>query len=120
MVNNGRPLKFNDPKELEKKIESYFDWCDSRTRVKHLVTKDGVQEVVESFPRPYTVEGLAVYLNTNRQTLLNYNEKDGFFDIIEHARQRILSNKIKRGLNMIAIIPDRFCKLIRCCAICCF
>ena len=99
MVNFGRPLKFNDPKELEKKIEAYFDWCDSRTRVKHLVTKDGVQEVVESFPRPYTVEGLAVYLDTCRDTLLNYSNKENFFDIIKRAKQRILANKIEGGLD---------------------
>jgi hypothetical protein len=99
MKERGRPLKFNSPEELQKKIKSYFVWCDSRTRIKHLVTKDGVQEVVESFPRPYTVEGLAVYLDTNRQTLLNYTDKDAFFDIIEHARQRILSNKIEGGLD---------------------
>lgn len=99
MKETGRPMKFKSPEELEKKIESYFDWCDSRTRVKHLVTKDGVHEVVESFPRPYTVEGLAVYLKTNRQTLLNYNDKDGFFDIIEQARVRILANKVEGGLD---------------------
>lgn len=95
----GRPVKFKSPEELEKRIEAYFDYCDSRTRIKHLATKDGIHEVVESFPRPYTVEGLAVFLDTNRQTLLNYNDKEAFFYIIERARQRILANKVEGGLD---------------------
>ena len=35
----GRPMKFQSPEELEKRIEAYFHYCDSRTRVKHLATK---------------------------------------------------------------------------------
>lgn len=82
MANIGRPLKLKTPEDLEKRIEAYFNYCDSRTRIKHLATKDGIHEVVEHWPRPYTVEGLAVFLDTNRQTLLNYNEKEAFLTLL--------------------------------------
>jgi hypothetical protein len=31
--------------------------------------------------------------------LLNYNQKELFFDIVERARQRILANKVEGGLD---------------------
>lgn len=95
----ARPLKFKDPKELEKKINDYFKECDSRTKVKHIVTKDGVIEVDEPFPKPYTIEGLAVFLDTNRETLINYSNREPFFDIIMRAKEKIQANKIEGGLD---------------------
>ena len=98
MANIGRPLKLKTPEDLEKRIEAYFNYCDSRTRIKHLATKDGIHEVVEQWPRPYTIEGLAVFLDTNRQTLLNYNEKEfvnvGFGDEITIKDLALLIQKI--------------------------
>jgi hypothetical protein len=39
--------------------------------------------------KPYTTTGLAVWLDTSRQTLLNYEIKPEFFDTILKAKQRI-------------------------------
>ena len=66
----GRPLKYKNVKAIQKDIDMYFDECD----------KDG---------RPYTVSGLAFALGTNRQTLINYEEKEEFFDTIKNAKARI-------------------------------
>jgi DNA-packaging protein gp3 len=41
--------------------------------------------------KPYTVTGLAVWLDTSRQTLLNYECRPEFFDTIKRAKQRIES-----------------------------
>jgi hypothetical protein len=65
-----RPLKFKTPEELQRKIDEYFDMCDENNK-------------------PYTISGLAYYLGTNRQTLLNYEERDEFFDTIKNAKARI-------------------------------
>ena len=65
----GRPLKFKTPKELEQKIEAYFKKCD---RLKE----------------PYTITGLAVELDTSRETLLDYRERDEFSDSITRAKLR--------------------------------
>lgn len=79
----GRPLKFKSPEELQKKIDEYYKWA-----------KDNNKHV--------TITGLAWFLETNRQTLLNYenensdlykniknSEKVKFIDAIKNAKARI-------------------------------
>lgn len=39
--------------------------------------------------KPYTATGLAVWLDTSRQTLINYECRPDFFDTIKRAKQRI-------------------------------
>lgn len=69
-MSGGRPLKYKSAKTMQTDIDKYFKECD----------RDG---------RPYTVSGLAYALGTNRQTLLNYEEKDEFVDTIKRAKARI-------------------------------
>ncbi len=79
----GRPLKFKNPDELQKRIDEYYNWANENR--KHI-----------------TVTGLAWFLGTNRQTLLNYenensdlyrniknSEKAKFIDSIKCAKARI-------------------------------
>jgi hypothetical protein len=81
----GRPLLFKTPEELEERIEEYFDRCDRRKA--YQTTKAG--DVVEvPAPRPYTISGLAEALGMTRQTLLNYEDRDQFFDAIARARAK--------------------------------
>ena len=74
-----RPLKFKSPEELQVKIDEYFARCD-KGRTKQIVSK-GVKWVVQNIvvPIPYTITWLASWLWTNRQTLINYEEKEEFF-----------------------------------------
>lgn len=53
----GRPLKFKSPEELQAKIDAYYEWA--KENKKHI-----------------TITGLAWFLDTNRQTLLRYEEED--------------------------------------------
>ena len=64
----GRPLKFKDVKELEKKINDYFD--------------NTPEEEI-------TITGLALALDTDRQTLINYQNREEFFDTIKKAKTRV-------------------------------
>lgn len=73
MAQIGRPLKFNSVEELKGKIESYF-----------LSLKNDKGE----YTRPPTITGLAVALDTNRETLCNYEEKEEYFDTIKDAKSR--------------------------------
>lgn len=66
----GRPLKFKSKKELEKKIEAYFKNCDESKM-------------------PYTTTGLALWLDTTRHTLLDYEEKDKYSHTIKKAKLKI-------------------------------
>jgi hypothetical protein len=68
MAEVGRPLKFKSVKELQKKIDSYFA----------LTPKD-----------EWTITGLALALDTYRQTLINYEGKEDFVDTIKKAKQKV-------------------------------
>jgi hypothetical protein len=81
----GQPLKFQNLQELETKIDEYFAWCDSRTALR--TDKQGNTMTVP-WPRPYTLSGLADYLDCDRRTLLNYRNRDKYFPTIMRARRK--------------------------------
>jgi len=63
----GRPLKFQSVDELSDMIDAYFEQCD----------KDG---------DPYTITGLALALDTSRESLLEYQDRPEFVDTIKRAK----------------------------------
>lgn len=76
----GRPLKFKTPEELEEKIEQYYEWA-----------KDNKKHI--------TITGLAWYLGTNRQTLLNYENslEDGAYSSVDDDVKVRFVDSIKRA-----------------------
>lgn len=102
----GRPLKFKDIGELEKLIQAYFDdcdphmeevteWVEARTRKGDLMKDaNGLNYLVEITHRvmtkqkPYTITGLALALDTSRETLLDYEDREEFSDTIKKAKER--------------------------------
>lgn len=82
----GRPLIFKTAKELQDKIEEYFDWCDNRTRE---VYNEKLGTITVLNPAPYTMSGLARKLGIDRTTLVNYSKKDKFFNTIREAREKV-------------------------------
>ena|SRR3990167_3214127 len=81
----GRPLKFETVELLQEKIDEYFHLCDSKT--KKIKVGSEIQEIPD--PRPYTITGLALYLDTSRQTLIDYTSKEEFFDTIMRAKLKV-------------------------------
>lgn len=75
----GRPLKFSSIDELEQKIEDYFQQTPL-----DLVT----------------ITGLAVHLETSRETLINYQDRPEFFDTIKKAKDRVEHAYEMRGLKV--------------------
>ena len=66
----ARPLKFQSVEELQVAIDAYFAQC--------LVDEE-----------PLTVTGLALALDTTRQTLINYEDREEFLDTIKKAKTRV-------------------------------
>jgi len=66
----GRPRIWDTPEELQKAVDSYFKYCDEEGK-------------------PYTIAGLAVFLEVDRQTIYNYEKKQQYFDTIKKARNKI-------------------------------
>ncbi len=76
----GQPLKWKTPEELEDKIEAFFKECDE-------------------IKRPYTITGLCLMLDTNRQTLMNYQdwEEIGWLKREDDDTKRRYVDAIKRA-----------------------
>lgn len=103
-----RPLLFKTKEELETKIQEYFRSCWDYKRDLfwwRIVDKEWTWEkewkdwkiinqwkhweyVLERI-KPYTVSWLAAFLWTSRETLMNYEEKEEFFDTIKRAKEEI-------------------------------
>ena len=64
----GRPLKFESVEELQKKIDEYFATEPEKT---------------------WTITGLALALDTDRTTLINYEERPEYFDAIKKAKEKV-------------------------------
>ena len=103
----GRPLKFRTPQLLQKKIEAYFRSCFDYKRDMFggritdkkplgLNKKTGKMnwskgEYIIEQVKPFTVTGLALFLETTRETLMDYEKKygDKFSDTIKKAKLAI-------------------------------
>lgn len=92
----GRPKRFKSVSELDKKIEAYFNRCDSNSIEVYDKKREEVVEM--SRPIPYSIEGLCAELEIDRKTLLNYSNDQEFFHTIKAAKQKILQNQIEAGL----------------------
>lgn len=78
----GRPLKFKSVDLLEEQIEAYFDKCDKEER-------------------PYTVSGLALYLDTDRATLLRWQDEENNYKELSEEDNKRLCNAIKKAKQRI-------------------
>ena len=76
----GRPLKFPTPEIMQEAIDSYFVKMDAEDR-------------------PYTITGLALHLDCDRDTLLNYQGRSEYFGTIKRAKERVLGWKEERLLT---------------------
>jgi len=76
-LNMARPLKFQSVEELQTAIDAYFAQC--------LVDEE-----------PLTVTGLALALDTTRQTLINYEDREEFLDAIKKAKTKVENYAEKR------------------------
>lgn len=85
---NGRPPKYKSVKEMQKKIDAYFESCKGEIlKVDGKVVLDKFGHPVMTKERPLTVTGLALALGfTSRQALLNYQGKEEFVDTITRAK----------------------------------
>lgn len=75
----GRPKKYSEVDEMQKKIDGYFKKCD----------KDR---------EPYTITGLAIALDLDRKSINNYSKDDKFFPTIKKAKAKVEEYLEKRLL----------------------
>ena len=87
----GRPPKFMDAEELEKKIAEYFEDCDNEDK-------------------PYTVTGLAYTLGISVQQLRDYKNAVDNINILKQLDDSVkaeLSNIVKRAYQMCEMYAEK-------------
>lgn len=85
----GRPPKYTKAEIMQYKINKYFESCFVPSRNKKgEILFDEKGKVIKIQVRPFTVSGLADALDMSRQSLLNYSEKEEFFDTIMRAKRK--------------------------------
>lgn len=83
--NGGRPGLFSSAKELQSRVDEYFNGGANKKKI-------GIGLTVIEIPA-YTICGLAYFLGfASRQSLLDYEKKEEFSDIIKKSRLRIEMN----------------------------
>lgn len=85
----GRPLKFKSETQLQEKIDAYFASCFIPViqNGEPVIDMDGKPLMEQA--KPFTMAGLAAFLDCDRKTLLNYSHKEKYFPTIKKARQKI-------------------------------
>ena len=66
----ARSKKYTEEEIFKMKCDDYFKYCDKKKK-------------------PYTMSGLALYLDMDRRSLLNYSKDEKFFPTIKKARDRV-------------------------------
>lgn len=113
--NSGKPKTFKSPDELQLYVDEYFKKEDDNPiKIWHSQLDKKTNKPVEMLiQRPYAIEGLALHLGLTRQTLLNYEKREGyekFFDIIVCAKEKIRLSLIQNAL--VGGLKERFAEFV--------
>jgi len=87
-ITMARHKKYKTVQEIESIIDGYFKSCFEPKIDKsgNPITIEGERQRVQV--KPFTIGGLAHALDMSRQSLLNYQKDDRFFDTITRAKRR--------------------------------
>ncbi len=76
----GRPKKYNNCLDLDGEAELYFESCEYEDDGEYIERKE---------PIPYTITGLAMALDLDRVSILNYSKDTDFFSTIKRHKLRV-------------------------------
>ena len=93
-------LKFQTPEEMAVLIDDYFAQCDATVlKVPHKqLSRSTDAPVFIEVTRPYTVDGLCHHLGTQRTTLLDYQKREGYKELVDAAKMKISMHQIEMSL----------------------
>lgn len=102
-----KPYIFNDPDELQEKVDAYFKHCEESKKVYDL--KNGDIKVRQEYP---SMAGLSLWLDVDRKTLYNFMDEDHLPNMSDECSKRIIHTlsrareKIKQSLVQASILGD--------------
>ena len=86
---NTKPTCFNDPEELQKKVDAYFEHCEGSKKVYEL--KNGDIKIRQEFP---SMVGLARWLGVHKDTLSSYILGEDKVSLDEDTNKKISATLI--------------------------
>jgi hypothetical protein len=90
----GSPPMYTDPLEMQRACDKYFSWCDSQTKT---IIRNKNEKIIY---KPYTVSGLTLALGfASVQSLLDYEKKPQFSDVIKRAKLRVQNWTEEKATN---------------------
>ncbi len=101
---DGRNKLFKTPEALLKECYAYFDWCHENPIKTNDVIRGGENagtQISYENERPYTIDGLCVFLGITYPTLLNYENAEthkDFFKVISHVKSKIRENQLSGAI----------------------
>lgn len=98
---HGRNKIFESPEMFKEAAYEYFEKCDSNPWNKMEVVKSG-DNAGKLLPvptqKPYTIQGLCIFLHIDEKTFWNYNKDEkykDFFQVFTHVRDIIENNQME-------------------------
>ena len=108
--NVGRPPKFKTPEELAEKAEGYFKWCDEHPVRIYQRKNAGASDTAASgkgvkqdegimlVDRPYTLDGLGLFVGVLWKDFRAYHANDEFSEVIRTLEARVRDQQVTGGL----------------------
>lgn len=93
---HGRNKLFDSPDMLWEQASEYFEWCDNNPWYKNEAVKAGDhfgENVRCPIQRPYSINGLCVFLDCDIETFNNYTKKKDFFGVCNKIREIIYTQQ---------------------------
>lgn len=89
----GRPPVYDNPDDLAKKVDEYFEYVKGDYTYVCKTDDDGKEydtKVYTREPEPVTITGLCLYLGfESRQSFYDYEKRPGFSYIIKRSRMMV-------------------------------
>lgn len=102
----GRPPKFKTPEELQEKAEGYFQYCDThpievwqrKAAAANQSAKNGSgvksDEGTMYIRRPYTLDGLGLFVGVVWKDFRSYHASDEFSEVIRTLEARVRDQQV--------------------------
>lgn len=92
---HGRDKLLKSPELVWEAACEYFQWCTDNPILKEDYVGKDAERVMRQLPRPFTLHGLATYLDCDTETFNKLKEEKDFIDVYTRIRSIIYTQKFE-------------------------
>ena len=118
IVGNGGVTVYQDPEELWRKAETYFEWCDSKPITSKRTLQSGKEagkKVELEHTRPYTLKGLCLFCGVNEAWLKDIasgEDKSNLWFLVVEKIMYVIYNQNVEGAYVDLFNPIMVSKIL--------